>query len=276
MIAAAAWQILNDDGPPGGGVVSPFGGTIHGNANLLLSATNLTLTAGSLEVDILNRNAGVSGPGGTIDSDANITFTLTGNLTTHGAAFFGILNQLQPGGTTGGTIGGDATITVTAANISTGLDSFGSSLDGLINNATGNIGGNATVNVDVTNDITAQGPANFQILNNDGGHIGGNANILVTTGAGGDLTANSIFAFVNNHNAGTIDSGSNITFDIGGALTTTGDATFGISNLNDGNGGGTIGSLTTVDLNAASISVGGFFLTFVSTNGGGKYPGRCH
>ena len=42
-----------------------------------------------------------------------------------------------------------------------------------------------------------------------------------------------------------------------------------ISNLNDGNGGGTIGSLTTVDLNVASISVGGLFFTCVSTTGAG-------
>ena len=269
---AAAWEILNDSGP-NPGAASPIGGTIHGNANLLLSATNLTVPAGSLEVDILNQNGGVSGPGGTIDLDANITFTLTGNLTTHGAAFFGILNQLQPGGSTGGTIGGDATINVTAANIFTGVDSFGSSLDGLINNTTGNVGGNAIVNVDVTNDITAQGPADFQILNNDGGHIGGDANILVTTGGGGDLTADSIFAFINNRNAGSIDSGANIAFDIGGTLTTQGDAVFGISTRNDGSGGGTVGSLATVDLNAASVLVGGFFQTFVATNGGGSIQG---
>ena len=62
-------------------------------------------------------------------------------------------------------------------------------------------------------------------------------------------------------------------FDIGGALTTQGDAVFGISTRNDGSGGGTIGSLATVDLNAASISVGGFFQTFVATNGGGSIQG---
>ena len=137
----------------------------------------------------------------------------------------------------------------------------------MINNATGSIGGKAIVNVDVTEAITAQGPANFQILNNDGGHIGGNGNISVATG--GDFTANSVFAFVNNRNGGAIDSGGNITVDIAGALTTQSDAVFGISTRNDGAGGGTIGSLATVDVNAASVSVGGFFQTFVATNGGG-------
>src|SRR4029077_19989488 len=141
-------------------------------------------------------------------------------------------------------------------------------------NATGNIGGNAFVFVNVTNDITAQGPANFQILNNDGGHIGGNADILVATGGGGgDLTADSIFAFINNRNGGSIDSGATLAFNVGGTLTTTGDATFGTSNRNDGSGGGTIGSLAAVGINATSISVGGFFQTFISTNGGGSIQG---
>ena len=52
-----------------------------------------------------------------------------------------------------------------------------------------------------------------------------------------------------------------------------GDAVFGISTRNDGDGGGTVGSLATVDLNAASVSVGGFFQTFVATNGGGSIHG---
>jgi hypothetical protein len=267
----ATWQILNDSGDALH-ADSPIGGMIHGDATLLLTATNLNVTAGSLNVDILNENFGVVGSGGTIDSDTTITFTLTGDLTTpQGAASFSILNEVEPGGTTGGTIGGNATININVANIFTGVGAFGSSLDALINNATGNIGADATVNVDVTGAITAQGPANFQILNNDGGHIGGEANIFVMTG--GDLTASSILGFVNNRNGGSIDSGSNITFNVGGALTTTGDATFGVSNRNDGSGGGTIGSNVLVSLMADSVSVGGFFDTFISTNGGGHILG---
>src|SRR5678816_1993519 len=130
-----------------------------------------------------------------------------------------------------------------------------------------------SIDVAASNDINIGGDATFQILNNDGGHIGDNADILVTTGEGGDLTANSIFAFINNRNGGSIGSGAGIAFNIGGALTTTGDATFGISNRNDGRGGGTTGSLATVGINAASISVGGFFQTFISTNGGGSIQG---
>ena len=122
--------------------------------------------------------------------------------------------------------------------------------------------------------MTAQGDANFQILNNDAGQIGGNGNISVTTG--GDLTANSIFAFINNRNGGTIGSAANMSFDIGGALSTTGDATFVISNRNDGSGGGTIGGNVNLTLSAASISGGGILVTDVSTNQGGHIMGSAH
>jgi hypothetical protein len=123
----------------------------------------------------------------------------------------------------------------------------------------------------VSGDLTPNGDANFQILNNDGGHIAGNGNISVTTG--GDFAANSILGFINNRNSGAIASGANIVFDIGGNLTTQGDSVFGISTRNDGDGGGTVGSLATVGLSAASVSVGGFFQTFIAANGGGSIEG---
>jgi hypothetical protein len=263
--SAATWEILNDSGPtPGAG--SPLGGTIHGSANLLLSATNLTTTAGSLEVDILNQNGGVVGSGGTIDSDANITFTLAGNLTTHGRAFFGILNQLQPGGTTGGTIGGNATINVTATNIFTGVDSFGSSLDLSIANQSGSIGGSASVNVDVTNDITAQGPANFTIDNGNGGTIGGTANVAVNvtndvtalggvtlqilnggghigTGSAGDgvfysvggsTSTTNLTEYIDNTNGGVIDNGGNVTLHTVGPVMLDGGLLLEVDNFNGG------------------------------------------
>ena len=141
----------------------------------------------------------------------------------------------------------------------------------IVNQGGSRIGENALINVGASNDINVVGDATFQILNNDGGQIGGNGNISVTTG--GDFTANSILGFVNNRNGGAITSGANIVFDIGGTLTTQGDAVFGISTRNDGAGGGTVGSLATVDLSAASVSVGGFFQTFVATNGGGSIHG---
>ena len=204
-------------------------------------------------------------PGASVASGINLTLNITGDYTNNSANQFSHLAI-----TNRGHIGGDASIAFDATSISTGND-----LDVQIaNQAGGHLGENALVSVGVSGgDINIGGDASFQILNNDRGHIGDNANILVMTGEGGDLTADSIFAFINNRNGGSIGSGAGIAFNIGGALTTTGDATFGASNRNDGRGGGTIGSLATVGINAASISVGGFFQTFISTNGGGSIQG---
>jgi len=203
-------------------------------------------------------------PGTTLASGANLILNVTGDFTNNSATEFSRLAI-----TNGDHIGGDASIAFAATSISTA-----NNLDVHIINQNGpHIGRNALIDFAASNDINIVGDSTFQILNNDGGHIGDNADILVTTGEGGDITANSIFAFINNRNGGSIDSDAGLAFNIGGALTTTGDATFGTSNRNDGNGGGTIGSLATVGINAATISVGGFFQTFISTNGGGRIQG---
>ena len=259
--SAATWQILTGDGP---NVGSPIGGTIHGNATLLLSAANLTVPAGSLDVDIDNPNHGVVGSGGTIDSDANIAFTLTGNLTTQGDAFFGILNQLAPGGTTGGTIGGDATINVSAANIS-----VGGALDVLINNTGGSIGGKAAINVNTGN---LSGDF-FASINNNTGSIASDATVNVTAtsisaGAGGiDLS-------ISDRNAGSIGGSATVNLNVIGSVTSgvggffVGD-TFG----NDGGGGGTTGSDAVVTMNAGSAATSGFFEAYNNINGGAHIHG---
>ena len=281
-----------------GGTGNFTGGHIGGNAIVTLSAQNITTpstNSGIPGTDLMAIEASIyPNTGGTVGGDAIVDVSASQDISAPGSVLFWVANgnyqNLGPG-----MIGGNAEVNVSASHISTGdfFDqilnyggasigghaainltantlSVGGNLDSRIDNFSGgSIGGSAGLNFDLTGGLTTQGDATFQILNNDGGHIGGNANILVTTGSGGDLTANSILAFVNNHNVGTIGSGANITFDIGGALTTTGDASFAISNFNDGTGGGTIGSLATVDLNAASISVGGFFETFISAIGGG-------
>jgi len=203
-------------------------------------------------------------PGASVASGVNLTLNVAGDYTNNSAtesSGLAIRNRDR--------IGGDADISIGATNISTA-----NNLDVQIANQAGShIGENARINVDASNNINIVGDATFQILNNDGGHIGGNGNISLTTGADGDLIANSILALVNNRNDGSIGAGANINFDIGGALTTQGDAVFGISTRNDGDGGGTVGSLATVDLNASSVSVGGFFQMFVATNGGGSIQG---
>ena len=113
----------------------------------------------------------------------------------------------------------------------------------------------------------------MDVLNNDGGHIGTGGNISVTTG--GDFTAGSIDALIDNRNGGTIDSSANLTFNIGGALTTTGDASFGISNRNDGSGGGMIGFDAAINVSAASISAGGALFANIFNLAGGSIVGSA-
>ncbi len=206
------------------------GGTIGGNASIQLSAASAS-TAGALDVEIDNFNSGSGSTGGTIGENAAISLSIANTLSSGGAATFQILNESDVAGSPGGTIGGSASINISAASIG--------------------IAGDAT----------------FQILNNDGGQIGGDANISV--GTSGDLTANSINALINNRNGGTIASGATLTFDVGGTLTTQGDATFGVTNRNDGSGGGVINGDVTIDLTAANVSIGGGLLTDISTNRGG-------
>ena len=221
-------------------------------------------------------------PGASVASGINLTLNVTGDYTNSSATQFSHLAI-----TNRDHIGGDANITVGATNISiaNNLDLQIANQRILADPAGGHIGEDARINVDASNDINIVGDAAFQILNNERGHIGRDANILVTTGAGGDFRANSILAFINNRNGGSIGSGANLTFNIGGALTTQTNATTGenageslallISNRNDGNGGGTISGDVSLTLNAASASIGGNLLAGISTNAGGNIAGSA-
>ena len=258
----ANWEILNDSGIDTN-AASPIGGTTHGSANLALSATNLTVTAGSLFVDILNKNGGVVGSGGTINADANITFTLSGNLTTHGNASFAILNQLQSGGTggtagtTGGTIGGNATINVSAADLTADslLVNINNRNDGVVGSG-GAIDSNATINFNIAGNLITQTGATFSILNSllaggtTGGTIGADATINVTAASispGVDSFGSSLHARIGNNGGGSI--GGNAIINFGASdVNAQGNATFEIDNSN----GGTIGGIANVAVNVTN------------------------
>src|SRR5438477_221797 len=191
----------------------------------------------------------------------NITFTTGGSFS---ASDVVVETTVEPGVTL--TDGANITF-----DIGTSLTVNGGSLSLTINDSNGGTigtGGNITLNTGANLTVNGGGALTLDVLNNDGGHIGTGGNISVTTG--GDLTAGSIDALIDNSNGGTIDSSTNLTFNIGGAFTTTGDGSFGISNSNVGGGGGTIGSDAVINVSAASISaVGSLFaniLNFASGN----------
>src|SRR5205823_11919336 len=83
-------------------------------------------------------------------------------------------------------------------------------------------------------------------------------------------------AQIDNSNGGSIGSGANVTLNVGGNLTTQGDATFQILNFDDGSGSGpgTIGSDATVDVTANNISTGGALSAGI-INFGGTIGGKA-
>jgi FecR protein len=191
---------------------------------------------------------------------AGTTITIGGSLTVGG--------NVTAGGDI--TAAGDITATSSSGNISItvggALTSTGGGVAASVDNSGGSIGGSASVNVNVPGAINTQSDATFQIDNSEGGQIAQGAQISLSAGSlavGGSLTA-----FINNRDGGSIGSSAQVLVDVAGALSTQGDATIGISNRNDGAGGGTVGGDATVSVQANSISVGGFLTSFVAANGG--------
>ena len=118
----------------------------------------------------------------------------------------------------------------------------------------GSIVGSADINFNLTGDLTTSGDANFTIDNGGGGTIGGVGGVGGNTAMNVDaanIAANTLAAGMNN-TSGTIVGNANINFNLTGDLQTVGDASFSILN-----GGGTIGGDSSINVNAASISIGG-------------------
>jgi hypothetical protein len=219
-----------------------IGGSLAATSDVMADAANggnITFaTGGSFSAsDVVVETT--AEPGSTLTDGANISFNIGTGLTVNGGSLSLTINDSN-----GGTIGTGGNITL-------------------------NTGGNLTVN----GGGGGSGALTLYVLNNDGGDIGTGGNISVTTG--GDLTAGSIDALIDNRNGGTISSSANLTFDIGAALMTTQDATFVITNRNDGSGGGVMNGNVTLDLSAANISSGGDLVTDISANRGGHILGNA-
>jgi FecR protein len=103
------------------------------------------------------------------------------------------------------------------------------------------------------------------IDNTNGGHIGQDANIFLSAA---NLDAGSLNVLINNRDGGSIGSSAQVLCSTLGTLNVQGNAAIGISNRNDGGGGGTTGTDAIVTVQADSISVGGELDGFVSANGG--------
>jgi FecR-like protein len=162
------------------------------------------------------------------------------------------------------TVAAGTTISVGGAGSTTINASEASLL--IPNSGSGNIPGAAIALLSAGNlAFTGSNGLSLTIDNTNGGHIGQDAIVSLTAP---NLNAGSLNVLVNNRDSGSIGAAALLACNISGNLTTQGDAIIGISNRNDGLGGGSIGGSATVTVQANNISVGGELDGFVSANGG--------
>ena len=227
------------------------GGNIStgGNINVNVGTDANLGRGGTFQLSIENSNGGVISTGG------EITASIGGSLAASTVSF-NIDNsagaQIGTGGNMSLTTGGD--LTTTGGGVNFTLENIGGSI-GTGGNITLMVGGNLSTQ---TLGLFVE---NYDFSTNAAGSIGTGGNLSVSIG--GNLSASSIDALVNNRSGGMIGSGGSLTFSVTGALTTTGDAGFIISSRYDSSTNGstassTIGSDVTLEVSAASVSIGGF------------------
>ena len=251
--------------------------SVTNGANIELSVgENLTTTAGGIDMLILTPFASSVGNGG------NLTLSVGGDLSTGESDMDLRLvtsrgTQLGTGANLTASVGGNVVSNILSAKIENsrfgqigtggnlvfdvGDDLAASSLLLQLDNTDhGNIdlGGNITLTGG--HDVTISGNADFFILNSDSGHIGTGGNIMVSTG--GDFAAGTLNAVIDSSKGGSIDAGGAITFNIGGALTTSGDANVDIALRR-------FDSPAAIDFNGGTYEVGGTLRSTITGGDGG-------
>src|SRR4029079_7247126 len=176
-------------------------GAVGGDAIVDVFASNTISAPGSVLFWIANGNYLDLG-GGTIGGDARVNVS-AGSLST-GDLFAQILNY------GGASIDGDAAIDLTANTLS-----VGGNLDSKIDNSSsGRIGGNATINMNLSGSAAVTRDATFQILGSDGAESaainfnGGDYNVggtfLSYIDGNGTITFNNASAHADGLKAGVL------------------------------------------------------------------------
>jgi hypothetical protein len=197
--------------------IDNFGlGTIGGEALLSVAVTGDLNALGDIFTDIINTAANhneVLTPGGTIGGDATVSLFSGGDIIAGGVGEFAVLNNDLNFLSEAGSIAGDASVFLDAVNITTG-----GFFQPLVNNTNGSIEGSATVQVDVTDDISVGAETFFNILNSNG-VIGGFAlsDLFATS-----FTSGSTFQFQILNDNGSIGSDASLFASVSGALTING------------------------------------------------------
>jgi hypothetical protein len=140
----------------------------------------------------------------------------------------------------------------------------------LVDNSGGNLTSGGNITLRPAGNPTFGGDVILTVDNSNGGHIASSAGISLVSG--GNLSSGSLIEFINDRNGSSIDGNATLSLNVNSAVTAS-DLSIEISMGNDGNGAGSVGAMTLISANAASISASGFFDTFISANGGARIQG---
>jgi hypothetical protein len=241
-------------------------GHIGTGGNISVS-TGGGLTAGSIDALINNR------AGGMIVSGGNLIFNIGGALTTIqdgemtlGGEPVSLLLQIltrydnKNGSTVGSTIGSNVTLDLNAGSVAVGGFS-----DALISNIGSTIDGSATLNFDVSRNMTVQGNAFMEIFNDRGdapfaGTLHGNATIQVSAA---NLTVGGLFGLIVdiiNSGGGSIGGDATINMNVSGNATVANNATVAIYG-SDG------AASAAINFKGGSYDVGRSFLSTIDGDG---------
>ena len=226
------------------------GGRIGNNATITLGVSSDVTVANDAFVRIFNYGIAEGGGSGSIGESASVDLVAT-NFSIGAAFSTEILNH------TGGLIGSDATITLSAGILN--ADSFSAHID---NSGLGGIGGDAVLSFNVTNS-SVTGEFSAEILN-QGGTVSGAASIGLV---GGNLTAGSLVAEIDNSSGGVVGTSTSIASDFTGSVTVSTDATYRIL------GTSATTPAAAITINGGTYDVGGTFLTSIADNGAITFNG---
>jgi len=228
------------------------GGTIRTDATVTVQANSISV--GGVLSGFVSANAG-----GRIGNVGSLQLNVTGDI--HSGGGTSLLVQATGFNVVGGPfvapgfIGSDALLNVTAANLTSD-----NSIDAEVGEKSGSIVGNARLNLNITDAITA--PDIFFLVGGGAGQIGGDA--TMTINAASLSAANSQIFQIANPNGGTIGGDASLNVGATGAITAP-DVEFLI-----GNRGGQIAGNASMVVNADSISASttGPYFQIVNANSG--------
>jgi len=262
LVGVTAGGNITSGGFIDGNILTNDGGQIGGNASILLNATgDLNGTQGIVGVISLY-NGGQIGESAQVVLNAQNIITASTATGTPGVDTMALEASIYSNAA--GTIGGDAVVNVEAAqNITApGMTLFWVANGNYQDLGPGTITGDAEVDVTATNIST--GDLLMQIVNYGGATIGSFAEVNLSAT---NLSVNGTLDSRIDNTTGTIHGDASLIFDAASAVTSTGDQFYQIINADGGriDGRATL-SMTTKDLSSGRSL---FVAILNSTNDGG-------